>query len=94
MTKPVISVLVYQVGTNTKLQSPEVFGIHVGSIRGAVRTTWRNNQPMPKSESGVFDESLRFRVYSYIEYVTPSNTGVQRIYTNSTIAQIVTDINT
>lgn len=94
MTKPVISLLVYQVGVNTKLTTPQTQGLQVGSIRGTINPTWSGGLPMPKAQSGVFDENLRWRVYSYIDYVTPSNTGVQRIYTSSTVAQIVNDINT
>jgi hypothetical protein len=94
MTKPVISVLVYQVGTTQPLTTPQTQGIHVGSIRGTIVPTWTGGLPQPKSESGVFNENLRWRVYSYIEYVTPSNTALQRIYTSSTVAQTVTDINT
>jgi hypothetical protein len=94
MTKPVISLLVYQVGINTKLQTPQTQGLQVGSIRGTINPTWSGGLPMPKDQSGVFDENLRWRVYSYVDYVTPSNTAVQRIYTSSTVAQIVNDINT
>lgn len=93
MTKPVISVLVYQVGINTKLSVPQATGIQVGSIRGAIKPTWTGNVPQPKEQSGVFDENLRWRVYSYIEYVTPSNTAIERVYTSSSVAMIVADIN-
>jgi hypothetical protein len=93
MTKPVISVLVYQIGTTTPLQNPQTMGLHVGSIRGAIKSTRQGINPQPIAQSGVFSESLAKQVYSYIEYVTPSNTGIERIYTNSTVAELVTDIN-
>lgn len=93
MTKPVISLDIYQVGVNTTFDNPQTMGFHVGSIRGNIVPTWQGGLPLPKEATGVFNDSLRYKVYSYVEYVTPSDSQVQRFYTNSTVAEIVTNIN-
>ena len=96
MAKNVIAALVYQIGpagSDNILNPPAVEGLPIGN-RTLIMSTWKGDfsNPLPSSASGV-DESLRYKVYSYVEVVTPSNAGVQRMYTNKTVSQLLADIN-
>ena len=96
MAKPVIGLLVYQYGPYgaSNILSPAVQqGVPVGN-RTNVVSTWKGDfsAPLDTAASGV-DPSLRYKVYSYVTNITPSNAGETRIYTNKTVAQILADIN-
>lgn len=96
MAKNVIGLLVYQIGPNGAsniFNPPAQQGVPVGN-RTNVVSTWLGDfsNPLPAAASGV-DESLRYKVYSYVTNITPSNAGEQRLYTNKTVAQVLADIN-
>lgn len=96
MSKNVIGLLVYQIGpygASNIISPPALQGVPVGN-RTNVISTWEGDfsNPLETPASGV-DPSLRYKVYSYVTNVTPSNAGESRIYTNKTVAQILADIN-
>ena len=96
MAKNVIALLVYQYGPygeSNILNPPVQQGVPVGN-RTNVVSTWKGDfsNPLETNDSGV-DPSLRYKVYSYVTNVTPSNAGETRLYTNKTVAQVLADIN-
>jgi hypothetical protein len=95
MAKNVIGLLVYQYGPNgaSNILTPAVQQ-GVNTTRINIVSTWKGDfsNPLDTAASGV-DPSLRYKVYSYVTQVTPSNAGETRVYTNKTVAQILADIN-
>lgn len=96
MAKNVIGLLVYQFnqyGAMATFSPPVQQGIPIGN-RTEVVSTWKGDfsNPLETSASGV-DPSLRYKVYSYVTVVTPSNAGESRAYTNKTVAEVLAEIN-
>lgn len=96
MAKNVIAAQVYQIGpygASNIFNPPVVEGLPIGN-RTLIMSTWDGNftAPLETTASGV-DPSLRYKVYSYVDVVTPSNAGIQRFYTNKTVSQLLADIN-
>lgn len=94
MAKNVISVLVYQVGNN-KLGTPQVEGIPVSSIRGVITplSPAPNGNKAGATGQGVFP-GLEYKVYAAIPMKNPSNAGITDYFTNKSVADIISDINT
>lgn len=96
MAKNVIGLLIYQIGpygSEATFSPPVNQGVPVNN-RTNVVSTWKGDfsNPLETSASGV-DPTLRYKVYSYLTQVTPSNAGEQRLYTNKTVAEVLADIN-
>lgn len=89
MAKDVVSLLVYQIDGN-KLKTPGIFGIPVAHINKVMRPT-RIGNTWARTEQTV-DKSI----YKFISAGVPVKNGRQGFktyYTNKTIADIITDIN-
>jgi hypothetical protein len=90
MAKDVVSLLIYQIDGN-KLKTAQVFGIPVAQINRVMRPT-RIGSTWARTEKTV-DESI----YKFISAGVPVKNGRQGFktyYTNKTIADIISDINT
>jgi len=90
MAKDVVSILVYQIDGN-KLKTPSVFGVPVAQINRVMRPT-RIGNTWARAEQTV-DASI----YKFISAAVPvknGREGFKTYYTNKTVADIITDINT
>lgn len=89
MAKQVVNVLVYQVG-RTVLRTPQTFGVSASGIRTSIQPS----TPLRPARDLGLDPSLDYRVYACIPQLNPSGAGVTYLFTNQTVASIVSDINT